>query len=162
MGMRIGGILYLHSIIANRLSGSVLSGLQLFKDIYGRDAYRGVVHLTMSWDLLEPGTRDWELAVSRQQQLETNPWAGILHGDGTALALVDPLTPNMVVEAMAREPQTLVLGIRIELSSEASLLTDMTAGKTLLKHYEEDKKANEGRILQTKESLKQAISEAHD
>ena len=162
VGIKISGIIYLHSIITPRLSGSALRGLKLFKHICGRDAYHGVVLLTTCWDLLSPGTREWQLAIERQRQLEVDFWADILDYGGTALPLIEPVTPTIVIEAIVRESHTLVLGIQMELNSGVRSLANTAAGKLLLNHYEEDRKNSEDRISQTKASLIQDIAESHD
>lgn len=65
--VKLAGIIYLHRITDNRVSGSALRNLRMFKQLCGQDAYKHVVLVTSMWDRLPSG--DEEKATLREKEL---------------------------------------------------------------------------------------------
>ncbi|KDQ53007.1 hypothetical protein JAAARDRAFT_39720 [Jaapia argillacea MUCL 33604] len=72
--VKLAGILYLHRISDNRMSGSPLKNLRMFGKLCGDTAARRVVLVSSMWDRLQ----DQELARRREAELKDNFWRGML------------------------------------------------------------------------------------
>jgi len=72
--VKVAGIIYLHRISDNRMSGSPLKNLQMFGKLCGDTAIKSVVLATTMWTKVRPV----EVGVRREQELKEKYWAGML------------------------------------------------------------------------------------
>ncbi|KAF9447340.1 hypothetical protein P691DRAFT_671702 [Macrolepiota fuliginosa MF-IS2] len=76
-GVLLSGVLYLHRISDNRMAGTALEVLGLFKKLCGHDMYRHIVMVTTMWDRL----RDENVGNLREEELRATFWAPVIrHG----------------------------------------------------------------------------------
>jgi hypothetical protein len=63
--IKLAGIVYLHRISDNRMSGAALNNLRTFANICGRDAMRGAIFVTTMW-----GDVKEEVGLRREVELK--------------------------------------------------------------------------------------------
>ena len=72
--IKLAGILYLHRISDNRVSGAPLQNLRIFERLCGRDALQNVILTTTMWD-----TVDAETGLRREEELRSGYWKGMIN-----------------------------------------------------------------------------------
>ncbi|KAF8232380.1 hypothetical protein L208DRAFT_1397596 [Tricholoma matsutake] len=127
--VKIAGIIYLHRISDNRMSGSPLKNLQMFGKLCGDGAIKKVVLATTMWTKVK---RD--VGERRENELKEKYWAGMLElgsqmmrfGDSfqAAWKVIDQI---VVTEADKDNP----LLLQEELVDLNRRLSETEAGKTL-------------------------------
>ncbi|KAH7002414.1 P-loop containing nucleoside triphosphate hydrolase protein [Ilyonectria destructans] len=80
--VKLAGIIYLHRITDNRVSGTALKNLNMFKQLCGDEAFGHVILATSMWDTLDATLS--ETGVSREKELTTRTefW-GTMHKSGS-------------------------------------------------------------------------------
>ncbi|KAF4470799.1 hypothetical protein FALBO_2295 [Fusarium albosuccineum] len=150
-GMKLAGILYLHRISDNRVSGSAMKNFTLLEKMCGPTAASRVFLIMTMWDLTETGklsSREAEMREMRlastmefwgtlcQQGSQTRRWRG---DDETAISIIGELI------SLNERDGYLVQQIQRELIDEGKNLTETMAGRELLTTYEStEKKCIEG------------------
>jgi len=95
----LAGILYLHRISDNRMAGTPLKNLRMFKKLCGDNALKNVILTTTMWDEV-----DEEIGEEREQELKREYWSGMIKRGSTtarfqntsdsAWSIADPLIQN--------------------------------------------------------------------
>ncbi|KAG9251957.1 uncharacterized protein F5Z01DRAFT_727803 [Emericellopsis atlantica] len=118
-GIKLAGIIYLHRIIDNRMSGSAMKNLRMFKMLCGDDALSCVVLATTMWNQVST-----EQGAQREHELRTKPefWAGMI-SKGSRVMRQDNGAES------AREILRCILSQRHRVSLD--LQREMASGKTL-------------------------------
>ncbi|KAJ5273274.1 hypothetical protein N7478_008399 [Penicillium angulare] len=164
-GLKIAGILYLHRISDNRISGSTLRNFKLLETMYGMDAAHRVFLVTTMWgsskdEQCEAALRESRLLTTRQfwgrfseQGSQTKRWRG---DEWSALSIVDALI------SLGDEGGYKPLLIQRELVDEGKPLKETTAGLELMSEYTIAEKglSEEIRLLRSEESVSQHDVEA--
>lgn len=164
-GIRLAGILYLHRITDNRLQGSALQGLQVFKEMCGREAFCGVVMVTTRWDVASQSGHAYVSAATRQQELAatTSFWGDILAGGGRIVALRDGLaTPRAVIDEVIGRRHALVLKLQLEMATTSVRLHETGAGRVLGGHHFRELGLLEELLAKTRDELEVAVRTYHD
>lgn len=159
-GAQLTGIVYIHRISDNRLTGSSLRNIKMFKELCGDDAYKHVVLSTSMW-----GKEDYSVSVGRESELkDENGFWGFMHSRGSpimrwdndrasALSIVDHLLKGR----MKNGPAT--LQIQRELVDENRELERTSAGQQVNKDLAEAKRKWAAEIEQLREEHQQAMEE---
>ncbi|KAJ6013397.1 hypothetical protein N7540_007988 [Penicillium herquei] len=159
-GMKTAGILYLHRISDNRVSGSTLRNLNLLESMCGLDAARRVFLVTTMWDSTREETHEAtlrELNLLSTMQFwgrfsdkgsPAKRWRG---NEGSALSIVDELI------SLGDEGDSSPFIIQGELVDEGKLLKETTAGLELMSEYQ----AAENKLLEEIHSLESNESISH-
>ncbi|KAM0562956.1 hypothetical protein ACHAPJ_001799 [Fusarium lateritium] len=80
--VHLAGIVYLHRITDNRVSGTALKNLGMFKQLCGENAFGHVVLCTSMWGNLEAGSQD--IGDKREKELvTTSEFWGTMHKGGS-------------------------------------------------------------------------------
>ena len=129
----LAGVVYLHPINLNRMSGSMLRNLDMFKAIVGNNNVSRVVLATTKWDLGEA-----QILEQREKEIRAHFWAPLLekgckmlrlYGNrAEALHILDSLAPSEPAET-AEDNQ--YLQIQEELVDGRKMLSQTAAGLTL-------------------------------
>lgn len=137
-GIKIAGILYLHRISDNRVSGSAARNLKLLESICGLDAAPRMFLVTTMWESIEGDKsealrRESELVAKKQfwgrfveHGSQAKRWRG---SDSSALLIVDDLIS--LGDATGCKP----LLIQKELVEQGKALRATTAGLELMSEY---------------------------
>ena len=71
--IKLAGIVYLHNISANRMSGTSLMNLSMFESLCGQDAMTSVILVTTMWNEIKE-----ETGVRREAELKATFWKDML------------------------------------------------------------------------------------
>ena len=128
-GMKLAGIIYLHEISLDRVTGTALKNQNLFKMLCGDDALQHVVLVTTKWRKLD----SHDLGVERETELSDIFWkdmlrngSSIMRFDGTAKS-----AQTIVYGILSKRSINVTLRIQEELVDLKKYLPQTDAGKTL-------------------------------
>ncbi|KAF8457751.1 P-loop containing nucleoside triphosphate hydrolase protein [Terfezia claveryi] len=157
--IRLSGVVYLHNIIDNRIQGSSLRALNVFKGLVGEENYHGVVLVTTMWDKIDDN--DYDGAKERQKELMTqlNFWGDMKQGRSHLKALTAGRTSvEEIVNHIAAENKRLTLRIQRQMSEpENCHIHETDAGKVLYKKLYEEKRNMEQKLDDLKKQLAAAV-----
>ena len=128
----LSGILYLHRITDNRMAGTPLKNLRVFRKLCGRDAL-GKVHLTTTmWDDV-----DQSVGERRLDELKTDYWkAMIMHGAQIARCRSDDDSSKIIQRIVGQEAARKVLLLQEEMADLKKELEETEAGQELYSQLE--------------------------
>jgi hypothetical protein len=153
LGIPLKGIVYLHRITDNKMSGSAQRYFEMFIRLCGEQNLQNVVLLTTMWSEL----RDEAVGLARERELRTNFWK-VMESEGSTIRRFDgsKAMAEAFVCRLMRKPD-IVLDIQNELVEQGKRLHETQAGRLILPRLERefDKASDE---LDTLERL---IKEAH-
>lgn len=164
--IKLAGIVYLHRIQDNRVGGSGVKNIHLFRELCGADRLASVVLATTMWDSISSR----EKAEEREHELKTSPdfWAGLIsHGcavlrqdDGLASAteilrhIISHSSSISSSEEGKENPSQqqqgggITLQIQEEIALDGKALHETSAGELLKADLEE-----QGRLYAAKAAL---------
>ncbi|KAL4065615.1 P-loop containing nucleoside triphosphate hydrolase protein [Scleroderma yunnanense] len=127
----LSGLLYFHRISDNRVAGTPLRNLNMFKELCGRDNFKNVVLVTTMWsEVLE------DVGLQREEELQNDFWKAMIQLGSTthrfhlteesAWEIIDTISVSLPEE---RRP----LLIQQEMVDENKPLHKTSAGKTVLR-----------------------------
>ncbi|KAF8159692.1 hypothetical protein B0H34DRAFT_674009 [Crassisporium funariophilum] len=92
----LSGLVYFHRISDNRMAGTPLKNLRMFKELCGQNALNNIILVTTMWDEVDEAT-----GAAREKELKENYWRAMIEGKSTtarfegtrqsALTLLSPL-----------------------------------------------------------------------
>ncbi|OBS29433.1 hypothetical protein FPOA_03370 [Fusarium poae] len=141
-GMNLAGVLYLHRISDNRVSGSALKNFNLLEKMCGPHAASRVFLITTMWDLTQTGKLNRREAEMRETRLSSTEefWGKLCRqGSRTKRWQGDCGTASSIVSELLRlndKSGFVVQRIQQELVDEGKSLAQTAAGKELLTEYE--------------------------
>ncbi|KAL4886535.1 P-loop containing nucleoside triphosphate hydrolase protein [Aspergillus karnatakaensis] len=155
-GMKLAGILYLHRISDNRVSGSTMKNIDLLEKMCGREALSRVFLVTTMWEWTQNGRLSHQEATTREFKLAaTSEFWGRLceHGSQVRRWPGDRQSAYSLIKELAalNDRRGLVTQIQRELVDEGKSLIDTAAGRELSKGYTR----NEQKCVAELESLRQ-------
>ncbi|KAF8159710.1 P-loop containing nucleoside triphosphate hydrolase protein [Crassisporium funariophilum] len=125
--VKLAGIVYLHRITDNRMSGSPHRNLRMFGHLCGNRAADKVVFVTTMWDKVKQS-----VAEEREQQLKTNYWKLMIElGSKTNRFTNTEQSAWNVIKPILAEAQGEAVLIQEELHDLGKKLGETEAGKTL-------------------------------
>ncbi|KAL4078024.1 P-loop containing nucleoside triphosphate hydrolase protein [Scleroderma citrinum] len=127
----LSGLLYFHRISDNRVAGTPLRNLNMFKELCGRDNFKNVVLVTTMWsEVLE------DVGLQREEELQNDFWKAMINLGSTthrfhlteesAWEIINAISVSLPEE---RRP----LLIQQEMVDENKPLHKTSAGKTVLR-----------------------------
>ncbi|KAK3401545.1 P-loop containing nucleoside triphosphate hydrolase protein [Sordaria brevicollis] len=139
--VRLGGILYLHPITDNRVSGSALRTFHLLRALCGPQALKCAALVTTKWDSLR-SAKDDLAATDRENELKyTSNFWGLMRQQGSQVHRwfgSESSARSIVRELFQSSYQSTslpVLQIQRELIDENRPLDDTTAGREVMSRY---------------------------
>ncbi|KAM6479274.1 P-loop containing nucleoside triphosphate hydrolase protein [Trichoderma sp. SZMC 28011] len=124
--IRLAGIVYLHRITDNRMGGTALKNLSIFKKLCGDEGLSCVVLATTMWGLVSP-----EEGERREHDLSTKPeyWAGMVSRGSKVLRLdKGTISALAVMEHIFAQRRRITLDIQQEMAS-GKTLDETSAGQ---------------------------------
>ncbi|KAK5659406.1 hypothetical protein OQA88_607 [Cercophora sp. LCS_1] len=133
--IKLAGVIYLHRILDNRVSGTAAQNIELFKEICGKKGLASVILATTMWDIAPPSvgeTREKELVT------EHSFWGKLIeHGCGVMRQNNKRASAENIIRAvLSQEPVTLLVQEEI---AEGAALHETTAGGVLTAQLDEQK-----------------------
>ncbi|OBS23312.1 hypothetical protein FPOA_03861 [Fusarium poae] len=150
--VQLAGIVYLHRITDNRVSGSALKNLSMSKQLCGENAFGHVVLCTSMWDSL--GTVPQEIGIEREKELiDTSSFWGTMHAGGSQVVRWEGTkeSAQAVVDRIIKihkENGKAMLKIQEELVDGGMSLDETGAGREIQRE-----------ILEAKAELKEKIKQ---
>jgi chromosome segregation ATPase len=160
--VKLAGIIYLHRISDNRLAGSALKNLRIFKCLCGENAFKHVMLVTSMWDTVKTA-KDEALAVERETQLVNDDgfWKDMYQRGSLVARWAGSAesAKEMVEDILATRDRhgSATLQIQKELVDDEKDLDQTTAGRELYKEFEELQMKFEERLNDVLEQTKEAI-----
>jgi len=146
--IKLTGIIYLHRITDNRMSGSPLKNLRLFNNLCGHDAIRRVILASTMWEKLP----DQNKGTLREEELKGKYWKDMIargsttgRFNNTLESAWDVLKVILDLKETSDDPTLL---LQEELVKLAKVLGETAAGRTL---YEDLQR----QLAKQKETLKE-------
>jgi hypothetical protein len=129
LGYQLKGIIYLHQIIENRMKGSTLRTLDLFKKLVGEDALSNVVLATTMWGKVAPA--DMQEANRRDSELREDFWRDMRTKGATANRFegTRESAQGIVSQLLGKKP--VVLKVQKQLVDKNMSLNETAAGAFL-------------------------------
>ncbi|TKA63822.1 hypothetical protein B0A55_10020, partial [Friedmanniomyces simplex] len=157
--IRLSGIVYLHPIDKNRMTGSAYKNLRMFQKLCGDASLQSVVLATTMWKHVDEAD-----GIKRQEQLKNQPdfWGDMVnqgsrvfrHDDFRASAM------NIVTYILDQRKRT-VLQIQRQMVDEGKSLDETSAGQELERELLKQRKAFERRLQEAQDEMRQAIEEGN-
>ncbi|KAF4994262.1 hypothetical protein FDECE_13201 [Fusarium decemcellulare] len=140
-GATVGGILYLHRITSNRVSGSASRNFALINRMCGRLGAKFTMLVTTMWNTIAFESSDYQQAQERETELKTTKgyWGWMAsygsrtqRWEGTKASAHSILTSLLWISE-SRGP--VIFQIQKELIDEAKALDNTAAGTELVKYH---------------------------
>jgi hypothetical protein len=157
--IQLSGIVYLHPINKNRITGSAYKNLRMFHKLCGDASLPSVVLATTMWENVDEN--DGEL---RQEQLKTRPdfWGDMVsqgsrvfrHEDNRSSAM------NIITYILDQRKRT-ILQIQRQMIDEGKRLDETSAGQELEKELLNQREVFERRLREAHEEMQEAIEEGN-
>lgn len=156
MKITLAGVIYLHRISDNRMSGAMLKNLRMLKKLCGANCYSKIVLATTMWDRM----RDARKAVQNEQQLgSTHEWWGDLEEEGaTIMRQDDGATSAMkIVEHIMSFAEPAIMENQIERVVKNLALKDCESGKVIAEELIKQKEEHDKQMLEKREFYEEQI-----
>lgn len=127
LGVRLKGVVYLHRISDDRLAGSSMKTLKLFKQICGEKAFSSVLLVTTRWDKV--GSE--ELGAAHERELSRGVWQDMMRsGANMARFYGDRESAQTIINQLVVTSSVVgvVLQIQDELLHQGKRLHETKAG----------------------------------
>lgn len=153
LGIKLKGIIFLHSINETRFSGSHKRYLDTFRRLCGEDAFKNVALVTTMWE-----REKHDIKYQRDAALQSGPWADII-AKGAYVFQYDGTSDmaQTIVRLLMIKKDT-VLQIQKELTEDHEELDSTTAGADLASELDKKLEVCKREI----QSLKEQIETAED
>ncbi|KAL6353612.1 hypothetical protein LRP88_14110 [Fusarium phalaenopsidis] len=136
LGVPLRGVLYLHKITDNRMTGSSLTYLNLLQSLVGEEALENLVLVTSMWNMLRDENRGQ--AIQREQDLIDNYWAP-MQKKGSYVVQFDGTTDSafgLVYQLAGQE--SVVLDVQKQIVDDDRSVLGTSAGIDLARKLEHD------------------------
>lgn len=132
--VQLSGIIYLHRITDDRMSGSSLRNLTMFKKLCGENAFQHIKLATTMWKNLNGPNLSYDTGVAREKELlDRKEWWGLMCERGSSVVRHDgtkECAMEMIEDLIQRRNQggPVVLDIQKEMVDEKLSLENTSAG----------------------------------
>ena len=160
--IRLAGMIYLHSITDQRMTGSALKNLHMFERLCGKKSLPSILLATTKWDLLEKADKTVQTGINREKELLDNQnfWGYMAEGgskvvrhDGSSKSAWD------LVSYLAERKQSVVLEIQRQMVDERQTLDDTAAGHFVKEELIKAREQHERGLQDLKEGMEYARRE---
>ena len=124
--VRLSGIINLHPISWNRVTGSVVNQLRVLQKTLGTSMFSSLAIVTTMWDITDP-----KIGVAREQELKSDFWLPFLE-QGSFVFRYDNSRSSalLIIEAFMTKAKG-TLQIQHEMVDQHKMLNDTEAGQAL-------------------------------
>ncbi|KAG9845925.1 hypothetical protein KCU98_g6587, partial [Aureobasidium melanogenum] len=157
--VRLSGIVYLHPIDHNRMTGSAYKNLRMFHKLCGDESLQTVVLGTTMWANVDEG-----LGENRFQKLQNTPefWGNMMAKGSRVFRHDDSRTSAMkLIGYILDQGKTTVLQIQRQMIDEGKSLNETSAGEELERELLQQRELFERRLREAQEELNEAIQEGN-
>ncbi|RSL74410.1 hypothetical protein CEP53_000243 [Fusarium sp. AF-6] len=153
--MPLRGVLYLHKITDNKMTGSSLTYLRLLRSLVGEDALGNVVLVTSMWNKLRDEDRNE--ALRREQELIDEYW-GPMQKKGSYVDQFDGTSESafgLVYQLAGKE--SVVLDVQREIMDEDKSILGTAAGMDLANKLKQDIQAYQAKVDELEQELQSEL-----
>jgi hypothetical protein len=147
-GFKLSGIVYLHPIIHNRMEGSSLRSLRMFRKLCGDDNLHNVFLVTTHWDEVKPEKGNYREA---ELQDEEDFWKPLIKNGARVARYLGEYESGISILRSLSTAQRMTLEIQRETVIDNLEISDTAAGKVL-----------NGEILAVKSRYEKEIQQVRD
>ena len=159
--VKLSGILYLHRISDNRITGTARTNLRVFQKICGPDAFKNILLVTTMWEKVNPADGE-----SREMELENSEtfWGQMIkegactHRHQNTKTSVLTILKRLVDRYIDRAGQEVALTLQTEMVNGGKELSQTDAGKELDSGFQKEREE----LLRKIESTKNEMTEERD
>ena len=159
-GYRLSGIIYLHPITHNRLSGTAFKNMRTFRKLCGVQSMSSTVLATTMWSGVTP-----EAGSARELELKETAefWGDMIREGSTVYRHTDDHNSaiNIISFLTDRDTKT-VLDLQTEMVDQKRSLEDTEAGREVDREMSKQRGLFEKRLEHTRHELKEAIAAKDD
>lgn len=153
----LNGIIYIHQISADRMTGSAKKNIMMFKSLCGPDAMKNVMLVTSMWDQVPV-----KVAEQREKELmETEEFWGWMHNRGSIIrrhhnthSSAEAIVQEMV-QMSGKAP--VKLSLQEEMVNKGRTLEETGAARTLEGEWTAEKARLQEQLVELKEQMESAI-----
>lgn len=128
--IRLSGIIYLHCITNNRLPGTAVRALNVFKKMCGTEAFKGVILATTMWDMVS--MEDLAKAEKRHEDFYEKIRSDIIERGGKLVRLsAVEIDAVKILHHIVQKNRRLTLEFQRQLVDENRLMYETEAGQLL-------------------------------
>ncbi|KAH6869248.1 P-loop containing nucleoside triphosphate hydrolase protein [Thelonectria olida] len=155
LGVPLRGILYLHKITDNRMTGSSMMYLRLLEALIGDHALENLVLVTTMWNKLRDEDRGQ--ALRHEQELLDDYW-GPMEDKGSYVAQFDgtPDSAYALIFQLAGK-DSVVLKVQKEINDEDRTVLATSAGTGLVRQLEDDSEVYRLRAAEIESQLEREL-----
>ena len=155
-GTKLSGIIYLHRISDDRMRGSSMRSMRMFRKLCGKAFYRNLLLGTTCWSLISE-----EIGVQREKELMTdqNFWKGLIAKGAQFVRIPDDGwdAKELVYDLARMEPAS--LQIQEEMVDQHVNFNDLSAAQTLDDGSKALREAHEREKLRLQEEHQRKVAE---
>ena len=155
---RVCGVLYLHRILDNRMTGSALSNLHLLQMICGEKCYEKIYIGTTFWDAAGP-----DLGQRNENILCRNPkyWAELI-AKGAKVERIGTSEESQQLLLRMITTGNVILQLQEEMKANRVLPQQTTAGALVFKDWNQLQAENDLMLVKIRQASDAAIKEQND
>ncbi|KAH6714305.1 P-loop containing nucleoside triphosphate hydrolase protein [Leptodontidium sp. MPI-SDFR-AT-0119] len=159
--IKLAGMIYLHKITDNRVTGSALKNLHMFEKLCGPESMSNIVLATTMWDKLgNEGQTSFEEGTRREGELLAKPdfW-GYMVRQGSRVFRHDGSKPSAwkLVQHILSKKSSISLAIQRQMIDDGQSLDVTDAGKVLQKDLLESQEKHMREMQDLSDSMAAAI-----
>ncbi|GAB1317169.1 Reticulocyte-binding protein 2 a [Madurella fahalii] len=155
-GYKLSGIIYLHPITHNRMTGTAFKNLRTFRKLCGVQSMSSTVLATTMWSEVSP-----DIGNARELELKETAefWGDMIREGSTVYRHTDDHNSaiNIISFLTDRDTKT-VLGLQAEMVDQKRSLEDTEAGREVDKEMNQQRELFEKRLAHTRSELEEAIA----
>ena len=159
--IKLAGMIYLHRITDNRLSGSALKNLHMFEKLCGPECMANIVLATTMWDKLGPsGSSAFEEGEERDKMLRAKPdfWAYMIRQGSRVFRHDGSKTSGWkMVHHILSKNSSISLAIQRQMIDDGETLDSTDAGQVLQAELLESQQKHREEMKQLSDSMESAI-----
>ncbi|KAH7013727.1 P-loop containing nucleoside triphosphate hydrolase protein [Ilyonectria destructans] len=155
LGVPLRGVLYLHKITENRMTGSSMMYLRLLESLIGDHALENLILVTTMWNQLRDEDRG--MALRREQELLDRYWAP-MEDKGSYAAQFDGTSDSayaLVFQLAGMD--SVVLDVQREIIDEDRTVLATSVGSDLLRRLQDDGEAYRLKAADLESRLQRAM-----
>jgi hypothetical protein len=160
--VKLAGIIYLHRITDNRMTGTSNKNLRMLEKICGDSAMSKIVLVTTMWNLLgRPGSdHTLEVGEQREAMLRDKFWGNVERKGGSiARHYGDAASGQAIISQLFENERAVALDIQREMIDQGLSLDQTTAGRFLQEDQIKAREKHERDLEDAQEALEDAIKE---
>lgn len=156
MNIKLNGVIYLHRITDERVTGSSMRSLTMFKNLLGDDAYKNVMLATTRWEVVDPQVGD-----HREKDLvEKSKYWGLMKQKGCSIQRYDNSKRSamkLINYFVERQKPKFVCEVQKEMVDRGKDLVDTAAGKEAQGQLAADLKAVQEELSSVQANMQEQL-----